>query len=107
MKKVYLVALGLCVLGMAAPVATFAKGKKNKDVASVPSDIYAKYDINADGKLDDTEKAALRKDFAANPTDALKACDLNSDGKLSDDEINAIPTTKPGDAPAKKGKKNK
>ena len=108
MKKVYLAVIGLCVCGMIAPVATYAKGKKNKAPApSVQSEVYAHFDANADTKLDDAEKDVIRKEYAKDANGSLKAYDLNTDGKLSDEEISAIPATKPGDAPAKKGKKKK
>ncbi|MCX7009593.1 MAG: hypothetical protein NTY53_20510 [Kiritimatiellaeota bacterium] len=106
MKKLTMVVLGICAVTLLTP-ATFAKGKKGGDApATVPSDVYAKYDANHNGLLDDVEKAAIRKDFAADANDPLlKPLDTNNDGKLSDEEIAAIPATKAADAPAKKKKK--
>ena len=107
MKKVALLVLGVCMLSLLVP-ATFAKGKKGAAPTTAPSDVYAKYDANSNGILDDTEKAAIRKDFAADANDPLlKPLDTNKDGKLSDEELSAVPATKTVDAPAKKHKKNK
>ena len=108
MKKWHLIVGALCVMGLVAPTPSLAgKGGKNKGAApSVPSEVYAKYDKNCDGRLDDGEKAAVKKDFEKEKEGPLKAFDANNDGKLSDEEIIAIPATKPGDPPVKK-KKNK
>jgi hypothetical protein len=38
-------------------------GKNKGAAATVPSDVYAKYDKNGNGKLDDDEKDALKKDY--------------------------------------------
>ena len=107
-SKMMQVVVALCMVGLVSPLTAQAKGGKSwgKDT-SPPSDIYVQYDKNADGKLDDAEKDAMRKDYEKDPAGPLKAFDLNSDGKLSDDEISAIPATKPGEAPAKKNKKQK
>lgn len=84
MKKLGLAVLGLCVLGLAIPSAQ-AKGGKNK---SRSVDVFAKYDTNADGRLDDTEKEAMKK--ALDNDYSLKMYDTNKDGKLSDEEIAVI-----------------
>jgi len=109
MKKLYMIVAGICLLGLVAPTPSFAgkRGKNKGGTVTVPSDVYAKYDKNGNGKLDDDEKDALKKDYEKEKDGPLKACDANSDGKLSDEEIAAIPATKPGDAPVKKKKKNK
>lgn len=68
-----------------APVAAFAaKGDGPKAKA------MAKYDLNHDGKLDETEIAALQKDFAAAPTGDLARFDTDKDGKLSAEELAKI-----------------
>lgn len=104
MKKLSILAIALITL-VAAPSAFAKKGDKTP---TVPSDIYAKYDVNKNGVLDADEKAALIKDFEADKTGTLKALDNNKDGKLTDGEIATISATKPGEAPVKaKGKKNK
>ena len=116
MKKVLLFACVAGLLGVFTVTDAFAGkgGKKGGDAApaNVRSDVYGKYDGNADGILSAEEKAAIRKDFEADKTGSLKAWDSDADGKLSDTEIAAIPPTKPADKPAKagkggKGKKNK
>ena len=109
MKKLLIIAIGLCVLGLLAPSAAMAKGKKNKgdSSSSASAAILAQYDTDKDGQLSDTEVAALQKDYAANKTEILKQFDLNNDGKLDDTEIAALKaslTTPP--AKHKKGKKN-
>lgn len=104
MKKLSIIAIALVTL-VAAPSAFAKKGDKTP---TVPSDIYAKYDVNKNGTLDADEKATLVKDFDADKTGPLKALDNNGDGKLTDGEIATISATKPSDAPAKakgKGKK--
>jgi hypothetical protein len=104
MKKLCILAMAMLAI-VAAPNAFAKKGDKTP---TVPSDIYAKYDINKNGTLDADEKAALVKDFDADKTGPLKALDNNGDGKLTDGEIATISATKPSDAPAKakgKGKK--
>lgn len=106
MKKLCVLAIALLTIA-AAPSAFAKKGDKTP---TVPSDIYAKYDVNKNGVLDADEKAALIKDFDADKTGPLKKLDNNGDGKLTDGEIATISATKPGDAPVKakgKGKKNK
>lgn len=112
MKKLGIFAIALITL-IAAPSAFAKKGDKTP---TVPSDIYAKYDVNINGVLDPDEKAALVKDFDADTTGTLKALDNSKDGKLTDGEIATISATKPADTPAKpkakggksgKGKKNK
>jgi hypothetical protein len=108
MKKLCILAIALITI-VAAPTAFAKRGDKTP---TVPSDIYAKYDVNKNGTLDADEKAALVKDFEADKTGPLKSLDNNGDGKLTDGEIATISPTKPGDAPAKakakgKGKKNK
>lgn len=108
MKKLCILAIALSTI-VAAPTAFAKRGDKTP---TVPSDIYAKYDVNKNGALDADEKTALIKDFDADKTGPLKVLDNNGDGKLTEGEIATIPVTKPGDAPVKakakgKGKKNK
>jgi hypothetical protein len=82
MKKICLLIAGLCVLGLAVPSAHAAK--KNKK----GTDVFAKYDANSDGKLDDAEKEAIKKAFATDSD--LKQYDANSDGKLDDSELDSV-----------------
>ena len=104
-----MIVAGICLLGFVAPTPSFAgKGGKNKGgVATVPSDVYTKYDKNSNGTLEADERGALKQDFEKDKTGPLKACDVNGDGKLSDDEIAAISATKPSDTPKKERKKKK
>ena len=91
--------LGLALLLL--PVAAFAAksdGAKAK--------LVEKYDADHDGKLDESEIAALKKDFAANPEGELKRLDKNHDGKLSDEEITALTSASPK-KPVKSEKKEK
>jgi hypothetical protein len=109
MKKLYILTIGMVLVGLLAVPAVFAKGKKNKTPATqtVTSDVFAQYDKNSNGILDADEKDAIRKDLPQDPNGILKAFDMNSDGKLSDDEIASIPATKTVDAPAKEKHKKK
>lgn len=95
MKKLWLAVLGLCVLGLAIPTAQAAKGNKR----SQNVDVFAKYDANGDGKLDDAEKEAMKK--ALDSDYSLKMYDTNKDGKLSDEEIAVI---RPAKAKKRKNK---
>ena len=92
MKKTWIIAAMLTLaIGMPA-----IAGKKNKDKGT---DVFGKYDKNANGKLDPDEVEAVKAAFATDPD--LKKFDTNGDGKLDDNEIAAI---KP--AEHKKKKKN-
>ncbi len=99
MKKVWILAVSACVLGLAIPSVQAAKSAK-RSKKNQTTDVFSKYDTNKNGVLDDSEKEAIKK---AVETDwSLKAYDTNGDGKLSDDEIAAI---KPQAAKGKKGKR--
>jgi Ca2+-binding EF-hand superfamily protein len=58
------------------------------------TEILQKYDTNKDGKLDDTEKAAMKADFQAKhaqkKAEMLAKFDTNKDGKLDDTEKAAM-----------------
>jgi len=109
MRKVWILALAVGVVGLMAATDALAKGKKaKKEIPPVASDVYTKYDMNVNGTIDADEKATLLADFAKDKEDALlKPLDTNSDGKLSDEEIAAIPATKTIEAPAADGKKHR
>ncbi|HEY6168635.1 MAG TPA: hypothetical protein VI454_11385 [Verrucomicrobiae bacterium] len=96
MKKLIVLSSVLCTLGIAAPSAHAAKVKKNKG----GEDVFAQFDKNSDGKLDDKEKEAVQKAFK-DGNEAVKKYDFNGDGKLDDGELAAIQPA------AKKKKKNK
>jgi len=107
MKKLYLFGVTVLVLGLVAAPAAYAKkgdkgGKKdNAAQQTVASAVYAKYDKNGNGTLDNEEKQKILEDFAKDANDPLlKPYDANNDGKLSNEEIAAIPAAKPADAPA-------
>lgn len=57
-------------------------------------EILQKYDTNKDGKLDDSEKAAMKADFEAKheqrKAEMLAKFDTNKDGKLDDSEKAAM-----------------
>ncbi|MEY2429642.1 MAG: hypothetical protein QOJ40_2527 [Verrucomicrobiota bacterium] len=85
MKNIFIIATGVCLVGLAAVSPALA------DKASGPkAKFFAKYDTNHNGVIDEDEKAAIRKDYAANPDGDLKRFDKNKDGKLDDEEIAAI-----------------
>ena len=89
------------LLTPAAVFAAKAEGPKAKAMA--------KYDLNHDGKLDDTEIAAIQKAFAADPKGDLVHFDTDKDGKLSADEISKmVPGSgkKGGDKKEKSGDKS-
>jgi len=65
-----------------APAAVFAA-----KAAGPKARAMAKYDLNHDGKLDETELAAVQKDFAADPKGDLARFDTDKDGKLSPEEM--------------------
>lgn len=103
MRKLCLITIYFCALGLVMPasvLAAKADGRKAK--------LFAKYDKNTNGVLDADEKKALQDDYAKDKEGELKAFDKDGDGKLSEEEIAAI---KPGSGKAKdasaKGKKKK
>lgn len=84
MKKSLLIALSLCISGL---VAVAADGeKKAKPAANPRAKALEKYDKNANGKLDEDEREAMRKDREA---EAIKRYDKNGDGKLDQSEREA------------------
>lgn len=90
MKRLLIIALGLCLLGMVAPDSSqAAKGNKPKREKR-QQDIFGKYDVNKNGVLEADEIAALKKDFDTGASADLKKLDLNSNGKLDDNEVAAI-----------------
>lgn len=96
--------MAIATVAFAVPSVSFA-GKKNKTVAPTPPNpVMLKYDKNADGTLDDTEKEAIRSTFGE-----LAAWDKDKDGKISEEELAEIakPPAPPAETPKKKKKKNK
>ncbi len=95
MKKIFLIAIGLCAVGLMMPasvLAAKADGKKAK--------LLAKYDKNKNGVLDADEKKTIQENYAKDKGADLKAFDKDGDGKLSDAELDSI---KPGSGKAKEG----
>jgi hypothetical protein len=113
------------VCALVAPTALFAakpkpakttpaaeatpEAKKEGETTAATADrgkaqLFAKYDTNKNGKLDEDEIAAVQKDFAAaSKKNPLRRLDTNKNGKLDDDEINALlPSAKKGGKKSKK-----
>ena len=90
MKKVNIVVLGLCCLGLLAPNLASAKGKKNKSTAeqtTAAKAVLKKYDANTNGTLDPEEISKLQADYAAGKASEAAVFDINSDKTLDDSEI--------------------
>jgi len=76
------------VAGLVASAADAEKKDKKSD--KVRPRVLEKYDKNANGKLDDDEREAMRKDRRSeNAAAALKKFDKNGDGKLDASEREA------------------
>ena len=88
MKKSLVIALTLCMAGLVAFAAD--EEKKNKKADKARAKVLEKYDKNANGKLDDDEREAMRKERRSeNAAAALKKFDKNGDGKLDASEREA------------------
>ncbi len=93
LKLALVMSIGLVgsVAGIAAANGAFAGDGGNRK-----AEILAKYDTNGDGKLDDSERAAMKADFqakrAARKAEMLAKYDLNKDGKLEKNERVAMKT---------------
>lgn len=104
MNNRFLLVAAVAAMTFAVPTLSFA-GKKNKAVAPPkPNPVMVKYDKNADGILDESEKEAIRSTFGE-----LADWDKDKDGKISDEELTEIakPPAPPAETPKKKKKKNK
>jgi hypothetical protein len=91
MKKVLVMVLGL---SLTALVALAADDEKKPDGTKPPERPVAprllqQYDKNHDGKLDDSEKEAMRKDQEAKRKEFIAKYDKNGDGKLDESELAA------------------
>ncbi len=85
MKKLLSITLGLCVLGLINSRAADepkSEGKEGRG-RKIPEAVLKKYDKNGDGKLDESERAAMH-------ADQLKKYDKNGDGKLDESERAAM-----------------
>lgn len=105
MKKMFVLGLGLCLTGLLvhaadpapapAPVAP-APGQPASPASPAPrkSKLLEQYDKNGDGKLDETEREAMRKDREAKrkerEAELIKKYDKNGDGKLDEAERQAM-----------------
>ena len=88
MNKSLLIALTLCLAGLVAFGAD--EERKGKKADKERAKALEKYDKNANGKLDDDEREAIRKERRAeNAAAALKKFDKNGDGKLDASEREA------------------
>ena len=74
--------LPLLTFLVVAPMAVFAAKSEGPKARTM-----AKYDLDHDGKLSETEIAAIQQDFTAAPSGELARFDADKDGKLSSDEI--------------------
>ena len=83
-------ALAMMVLGSltATGVAFAQEGKEG--MHTPPPELLQKYDTNKNGKLDDTERAAMRADREKLRAEKLAQFDKNKDGTLDDTERKAM-----------------
>ena len=64
MKKLVMMALGVCLIAGFTTLARAADGgDKKADRETRRAEMLKKYDKNGDGKLDDSERAAMREDL--------------------------------------------
>lgn len=94
MKAFFTLTLSLALFGAAAVQAEDAAKPEIKQQAKparpeikrtppvLNAPLLAKYDKNKDGKLDESEREALRKDKQAEQKEVLKKYDKDNDGKL-------------------------
>ena len=102
MYKTLLMAVALIAPVLAQDASDGPRGPKHQGPRDMGRNILAhklvmdKYDTNKDGKLDDTEKAALKADAdklrEARHKEMLAKWDKDGDGKLSDEEKEAMKT---------------
>lgn len=85
MKKILAVVLGLSLLGVVQSNAADAAKRERRN--RVSDEVLKKYDKNGDGKLDESERQAMREDLKK---DRLKKYDKNGDGKLDEQERAAM-----------------
>jgi Ca2+-binding EF-hand superfamily protein len=83
-------------LGLGGAVA-LAQGDDSGAREGMRAKMLEKYDTNHDGKLDDTERAAMRADFQAKRSERrqemLARFDTNKDGKLDENERKVMKDT--------------
>src|SRR5215470_18268809 len=89
MKKVLVTVLGLSLLGFVAMAADDDKKPAPAPERPVAPRLLQQYDKNHDGKLDDSEKEAMKKDQEAKRKEFIAKYDKNGDGKLDESEMAA------------------
>jgi hypothetical protein len=100
MKNTDTLAIGFCVLGLMMPAtlwAAKADGRKAK--------LFAKYDTNANGVLDEEERKAIQADYDKAREGDLKSFDKDHDGKFSPEEFEGMKAGAKGTKTGGKGKK--
>ena len=109
MQNTTILILGVLLLGFTPPVSAAAGAKKGERARKRVeqrelSQAIRRFDIDKNGKIDGSERDAVRKWFAD-----IKALDKNSDGTLDDTEIDALkvpPSSRPGKAGKGKARRN-
>ncbi len=79
--------IGTCSFASAADKPKRPDGPGPGHEFTPPPEVLKKFDTNGDGKLDDTERMAMREAMKA---EMLKKYDKDGDGKLSEDERKAM-----------------
>jgi len=86
------------MVALGAVSVSWAEKPEGTKEKATPAGVLKKYDANQDGKLDDTEKAAMEADKAKQKAAAeakvLAKYDANKDGKLDDSEKAAMEADK-------------
>ena len=94
MKRVFAIALGLGLGGFYLQAADNPKPQGDTKGQTIPiRKGWEKYDKNGDGKLDESERDAMKetlaKDREARRKEFIAKYDKNKDGKLDGDELKA------------------
>jgi hypothetical protein len=85
MKHSDILAIGFCMLGLVIPASVWAAkadGRKAK--------LFAKYDTNSNGILDENERKAIQADYDKARDGDLKSFDKDHDGKFSPEEFEGM-----------------
>lgn len=91
MKTTQWMTLAVALCAFTSASAAPAKGQGKAKAGGPYAQVFAKYDLDHNGRINVDEGEAMKKDLEKNPSDPiLKPLDTNHDGKLSDDEIMAI-----------------
>ena len=94
MSRVLAIALGLGLSGFSLQAADNPKPESDPKGQAIPARKgWEKYDKNGDGKLDESEREAMKevlaKDREARRKEFIAKYDKNKDGKLDEDELKA------------------